>query len=82
MSVGKRRAPWDGTSFAGSLVHTTHGTRNSGVRQEGSHKQSQNSGHLYWPEEFMEAVAMKAWIVLFGNRESCLQSSLNRFHTF
>lgn len=51
-------------------------------RQEGSCKQSQNSSHLSWAEKFMEAVAMKAWIVLFGNRESCLQSSLNRFHTF
>lgn len=51
-------------------------------RREGSRKQSQNSVHLSWAEKFMEAVAMETWIVLFGNRESCLQSSLNRFHTF
>lgn len=51
-------------------------------RQEGSRKQSQDSGHLSWTEKFMESVAMKAWIVLFENKESCLQSSLNRFQTF
>lgn len=32
VSVGKRRAHWDGTSFAGFLMHTTHCTRNSRVQ--------------------------------------------------
>lgn len=32
VSVRKRCAPWDGTSFAGFLVCTAHCTRNSGVQ--------------------------------------------------